>query len=194
MTATATIVPMVPAGPLRPTAFLDRDGVLNVDTGYPHRPEELVLTASAGAAVARLNRAGCLAIVVTNQSGVARGLFDLAAVDRFHAALQMRLAEHEAHIDAFYVAPWHPDGTMARFAVAHEDRKPGPGMILRAMREWPVDRTRSVLFGDRGSDMAAARRAGIAGIRVPADSCDLDAVVERWLARAGGRDGPGRTG
>ena len=167
--------------PLRPTAFLDRDGVLNVDTGYPHRPEQLVLTPTAGAAIRYLNRAGWLAIVVTNQSGVARGLFDLAAVDGFHVALQTRLARQGAAIDAFYVAPWHHDGTVPPFNVAHDDRKPGPGMILRAMAEWPVDPARSVLFGDRGSDMEAARRAGIAGVRVPADTCDLHAAVRLWM-------------
>jgi D-glycero-D-manno-heptose 1,7-bisphosphate phosphatase len=164
-----------------PAAFLDRDGVLNVDTGYPHRPDELVLTPTAAQAIARLNRAKVLAIVVTNQSGVARGLFDLAAVDRFHAALQARLGEQGAAIDAFYVAPWHPDGMVEPFNVVHDDRKPGPGMILRAMAQWPIDPARSVLFGDRGSDMEAARRAGIAGIRVVANTCDLDTEVRRWL-------------
>ncbi len=168
-------------GPLRPTAFLDRDGVINVDTGYPHRPDQLVLTPTAARAVARLNRADCLAIVVTNQSGVARGLFDLAAVDRFHAALQARLAEAGGRIDAFYVAPWHPDGVVGRYAVAHDDRKPGAGMLLRAMREWPVDPARAVLFGDKGSDMEAARRAGVAGVRVESDTGDLDDAVRRWL-------------
>lgn len=168
-------------GPLRPTAFLDRDGVLNLDTGYPHRPEDLVLTPTAGAAIARLNRAGCLAIVVTNQSGVARGMFDMAAVDRFHAAMQALLAGHGARIDAFYVAPWHPEGSVPPFDIAHDDRKPGPGMILRAMAEWPVDPARSVLFGDRSRDIEAARRAGIPGIRVPTDVSDLDDVVRWWL-------------
>ena len=172
-------------GPLRPTAFLDRDGVLNVDTGYPHRPDQLVLTPTAAQAVTRLNRAGCLAIVVTNQSGVARGLFDLAAVDRFHAALQERLAEAGGRIDAFYTAPYHPDGVVSPFAIVHDDRKPGPGMLLRAMREWPVDPARAVLFGAKSSDMEAARRGGIAGVRVESDQCDLDAVVRRWLEADG---------
>lgn len=169
--------------PLRPTAFLDRDGVINVDSGYPHRPEELVLTPTAARGIARLNRAGCLTIVVTNQSGVARGLFDLLAVDCFHAAIQARLAEEGARIDAFYVAPYHPDGTVARFAINHPDRKPGPGMILAAMAEWPVDRARAVLFGDKGSDMEAAARAGIPAVRLPSNSCDLDGAIAAWLDR-----------
>lgn len=170
---------------LRPTAFLDRDGVINVDTGYPHRPDELVLTPTAARAVARLNRAACLAIVVTNQSGVARGLFDLAAVDGFHVAIQHRLAEEGGRIDAFYIAPWHPDGTVARFAINHPDRKPGSGMILAAMTDWPVDAARAILFGDKASDVEAAVRAGIPAERLPSDTCDLDAAVARWLGRLG---------
>jgi D-glycero-D-manno-heptose 1,7-bisphosphate phosphatase len=169
----------------RPTAFLDRDGVLNIDSGYPHRPDQLVLTATAARAVARLNQAGCLAIVVTNQSGVARGLFDLAAVDRFHAAMQEQLLSQGAQIDAFYIAPYHPDGTVTAFAMDHPDRKPGPGMILRAMAEWPVDPARSILFGDKTSDIEAAQNARIAGERLPTDICDLDAAVARWLTRLG---------
>lgn len=169
----------------RPTAFLDRDGVINVDTGYPHHPEQLVLTPTAARAVARLNRAGCLAIVVTNQSGVARGLFDLSAVDRFHDAIQAALGRKGAQIDAFYVAPYHPDGTVPRFAIDHPDRKPGPGMILRAIAEWPVDRSRAMLFGDKASDLEAAARAGIPAERLATDTCDLDAAVAAWLDRTG---------
>ncbi len=167
----------------RPTAFLDRDGIINVDTGYPHRPDALALTPTAARGIARLNRAGCLVIVVTNQSGVARGMFDLAAVDRFHAAIQERLGEEGAWIDAFYVAPYHPGGTVARFAIDHPDRKPGPGMILTAMAEWPVDRTRAILFGDKASDVEAARCAGIPAERLASDTCDLDAAVAGWLQR-----------
>ena len=164
----------------RPTVFLDRDGIVNVDTGYPHRPEDLVLTPTAAAGIARLNRAGCLTIVVTNQSGVARGLFDMGAVDRFHAAIQKRLGERAARIDAFYVAPWHPDGTVPEFAIDHPDRKPGSGMIERAMAEWPVDRTRAILFGDKASDIEAATHAGIPAERLASDICDLDAAIAGW--------------
>lgn len=168
---------------LHPAAFFDRDGVINVDTGFPHKPADLVLTPSAAQAIARLNRANCLTIVVTNQSGVARGLFDLAAVACFHTAIQVRLAKSGAQIDAFYVAPYHPDGIVVPFNVEHDDRKPGAGMIVRAIAEWSVDPGRSVLFGDRSSDMEAARRAGVEGVRVAANTCDLDAAVQRWLAR-----------
>ena len=161
--------------------FLDRDGVINLDTGYPHRPEDLVFTATSREAIAAANRKGCLVIVASNQSGVGRGLFGIADVDRFHAEMQRRLGERGAHIDAFYICPYHPDATIASFREDHEDRKPRPGMLLRAMREWPVDCKCSIMIGDRSSDMAAAAAAGIASVLVPTDTCDLHAVVDAWL-------------
>ena len=168
-------------GAPRPAAFLDRDGVINVDTGYPHRPDELRFTPSAIEGIRLLNDAGWLVIVVSNQSGVARGLFGTAQVEAFHAHIQAELAKAGARIDAFYYCPYHPDGSIAEWAIQHEDRKPGPGMILRAMREWPVDRARSVLIGDKQSDMDAARAAGVQGIRVDSDVLDLAAVVRTRL-------------
>lgn len=167
---------------LRPAVFLDRDGVINVDTGYPHRPEELVLTPSAARAVALINRSGALAIVVTNQSGVARGMFTMEQVDRFHKAIGERLALGGGHVDAIYVAPYHPEGSVPEFAIDHEDRKPGAGMILRALRDWPVDPARSIMIGDKPSDAEAASGAGIRSIIVPTNNCDLAAVVEGWLS------------
>ncbi|WP_419827789.1 HAD family hydrolase [Sphingomonas sp.] len=171
----------------RPALFLDRDGVINVDTGYPHRPEELAFTSTAIDGVRLANEAGCLVIVATNQSGVSRGLFGLEAVDRFHDAIRARMAAAGARIDAIYSCPYHPDGTVAAFRADHEDRKPRPGMLLRAMREWPIDRARSLMVGDKPSDLAAAEAAGVAAILVPANSCDLGAVVATWLGRIGGR-------
>lgn len=168
------------AAEARPAVFLDRDGVLNVDSGYPHRREDLVWIAGARAAVARINAAGFLAIVVTNQSGVARGYFDEAAVDAFHAAMQSDLAASGARIDAFYACPYHEAGTVARYRVAdHPDRKPNPGMIVRAFADHAIDRDRSFLVGDRDSDMAAARAAGIAGHLFAGG--DLDAFIAPLL-------------
>jgi D-glycero-D-manno-heptose 1,7-bisphosphate phosphatase len=165
------------AAPLRPAAFLDRDGVINVDHGFTHRPEDLAFTPTAVAGIRALNRAGYLAIVVTNQSGVARGLYSCADVERFHDHLQQRLAREGAHIDAFYYCPYHPAGSVAAFAIDHEDRKPRPGMLLRAMREWPIDRAGSFMIGDRQSDLDAAAAAGIPGFLVPKNSGDLAAQV-----------------
>jgi D-glycero-D-manno-heptose 1,7-bisphosphate phosphatase len=171
----------IEASALRPAVFLDRDGVINIDTGYPCRPEDLVLTQTAAEAVALLNEAGHLVIVVTNQSGVARGYFSLSDVERFHEHIQRELALRGAHIDAFYVAPYHPEGTVAPYNVDHEDRKPGAGMLLRAIHDLPVDSTRSLMIGDKSSDVEAARRAGIPALLVPPNSCDLAAFVRDWL-------------
>ncbi len=166
----------------RPAAFLDRDGVLNVDTGYPHRPDQLEMTPTATAAVRRLNQAGYLVLVLTNQSGVARGLFTLRDVDAFHEAMRAMLSLAGGHIDAFYVAPYLPGGVVAPFNVEHEDRKPGTGMFRRAMADFAIDRERSFMIGDKPSDVEAAERAGIRAILVTSDRCDLDAVVAAELA------------
>ncbi|KAG0601375.1 hypothetical protein M758_11G105700 [Ceratodon purpureus] len=165
------------AAPLRPAAFLDRDGVINVDHGFTHRPEDLIFTPTAVDGIRALNRAGYLVIVVTNQSGVARGLYSCADVERFHDHLQQMLAREGAHIDGFYYCPYHPAGSVAAFAIDHEDRKPRPGMLLRAIRDWRIDRARSFLIGDRQSDLDAAAAAGVAGFLVAQNNCNLAAQV-----------------
>jgi D-glycero-D-manno-heptose 1,7-bisphosphate phosphatase len=165
---------------LRPAAFLDRDGVLNVDHGFVWRPEALELVAGAPQAVRRLNEAGYLVVVVTNQSGVARGLFDEAAMDRFHEHLRTRLACQGARLDAIYACPFHPEGVVDRYRQDHPDRKPRPGMLLRALAEHPIDPARSFLIGDAARDVEAARAAGLPGHLFAGG--DLDAFVAALLA------------
>lgn len=156
--------------------------MLNVDLGYVYRPEDLKLTARAAKAVRLLNDAGYAAIVVSNQSGVARGMFGCAEVERFHQAMQCLLAESAgARIDAFYYCPYHPDGKVAPFACDHPDRKPRPGMLLRAIAEWSLDRRSTTMIGDKKSDMAAAAAAGVRGVMVPRDVPDLASIVEAVL-------------
>lgn len=148
----------------RPAAFLDRDGVLNEDKGYTHRVEDLNWMPGAREAIRLLNDRGYRVIVVTNQAGVARGFYDEAAVSVFHAGMQEQLAREGAFIDAFYHCPYHAEGTVPTYTVAdHPDRKPNPGMILRALSEWHVNKDASFLIGDKESDMEAARRAGLSG-------------------------------
>ncbi len=165
---------------LRPAAFLDRDGVLNVDHGYVHRIETLDLMPGAASAVRRLNEAGYMVIVASNQSGIARGYYTLDDAHRFNTALRERLAEQGARIDAFYLAPYHPDGVVAPYARPHDDRKPGPGMLRRALAEWPVDAARSFLIGDKDSDLEAAQRAGLPGHLYRGG--DLDAFIRDVLS------------
>ncbi len=166
----------------RPTAFLDRDGVLNVDHGYTYRPDQLEWVAGAQEAVRLLNEAGYIVIVVTNQSGVARGLYDEAAVRQFHAHIQNTLRAHGAHIDAFYYCPHHPDGTVKELAIRCRCRKPGTGMLEQAAREWPIDPHRSFLIGDKDDDMAAAAAFNIRGIKFDAATNSLTELVRREFA------------
>jgi D-glycero-D-manno-heptose 1,7-bisphosphate phosphatase len=165
----------------RPAVFFDRDGVLNEDVGYPHRPEDLLWVSGAREAVRSVNEAGWWAFVVTNQSGVARGMFDMKAVDAFHTAMAEQLGEIGARIDAFYACPFHPEAVVAEWRHPdHPDRKPNPGMLLRAMAEHPVDAARSVLIGDRPTDLEAARRAGVRGVSF--DGGDLSRLIAEILA------------
>lgn len=146
-----------------PAVFLDRDGVLNVDVGYAHRPDQINWVDGAPAAVRRLNTAGFRVFVVTNQSGIARGLYDCDAVETLHRWMDAELQRLGARIDAWRYSPYHPDHQAARFADKASWRKPAPGMLLDLMRHWPVERERSFLIGDRKSDLEAARAAGIEG-------------------------------
>ncbi len=165
----------------RPGAFLDRDGVLIVDCGYPHRPDQLVLIPGAAEAVKRLNAAGYVTVIVTNQSGVARGMFSEETMHGFNALLVQRLAEAGARIDAVYACPFHAEAVDDRYRHPdHPDRKPNPGMLLKAVAEHDLDPARSLMIGDQASDMEAARRAGVVGYRF--EGGNLDHLVAAALS------------
>lgn len=168
-------------GARRPAAFFDRDGVLNVDHGYAHRPEQLEWIAGAPEAVRLLNAAGYSVFVITNQSGVARGYYDESAVRLFHTHMQDSLSSHGAHIDAFYYCPHHPEGTVKALAIRCRCRKPGPGMLEQAASEWPIDLARSFLIGDKDNDIAAAAAFHIRGIRFDARTQSLPDLVRDAL-------------
>ncbi len=163
----------------RPAAFLDRDGVLIEDTGYPHDPAAVRWIAGAPEAVARLNRDGFFVFVVTNQSGVARGLYPEAQVGALHRWMASRLAESGARVDAFKHCPHHPDAPLPAFRRACRRRKPAPGMIEDLLRAWPVERAGSFLVGDKPSDLAAAEAAGLPGHLFPGGN--LAAFLDRVL-------------
>lgn len=164
----------------RPAAFLDRDGVLNRDHGYTHRPQDLVWMPGAREAVRDLNDAGYLVLVVSNQAGIARGLYTEASMDEFHAEMAGQLADVGAHIDAFYHCPYHAEASVARYRNAdHPDRKPNPGMILRALQDWRVRPAGSFLIGDRDTDIEAASRAGLPGYLYRGGS--LRAIVNQGM-------------
>ncbi|MEN3167624.1 HAD family hydrolase [Gluconobacter sp. OJB] len=154
----------------RPAAFLDRDGVINVDVGYPHLIKTFRFIPGAPEAIKALNIAGYQVIVVSNQSGVARGLFTEEAVRLFNQHITQSLAPFGARIDAFYFCPYYPNAVVERYRADHHERKPHPGMIERAARELNLDLTRSFLIGDRETDIQAAAAAGIIGYLFKGDN------------------------
>lgn len=153
----------IPARLLRPAVFLDRDGVLNHDDGHVGSIERFRWIDGARSAVRKLNDAGRLVFVVTNQAGVARGYYDEADVQRLHRYIQDELRSEGAHIDDFRYCPHHPASNMERYRSACNWRKPGAGMLLDLMSAWPIDAARSCIIGDKESDLEAGRSAGIAG-------------------------------
>jgi D-glycero-D-manno-heptose 1,7-bisphosphate phosphatase len=160
------------ADAVRPAAFFDRDGVLNVDKGYLYRREDFEWIPGAIEAVKRLNDCGYLVFVVTNQSGVARGYYREEDVVRLHGWMNDELAKHGARIDKFYYCPHYTEGAALEYVKACECRKPLPGLILTAFTEWEVDREKSFLIGDKDSDLAAAAAAGITGYKFTAGNLD----------------------
>jgi D-glycero-D-manno-heptose 1,7-bisphosphate phosphatase len=186
---------------LRRAAFLDRDGVINVDTGYVHRAEDFVFVPGTLQACQALAAAGWALVVVTNQSGIGRGLYAEADFLALTQWMRARFQEAGAPLAGVYFCPHHPDAAQAGFRVACDCRKPRPGMLLAAAAELALDLPASILFGDRCEDLAAAQAAGVQrrillgkdGRALPSESCPpglalasfaclADAVSSRALA------------
>ena len=151
-------------GEPRPAVFFDRDGVINEDRGYVGDVSRFAFLPDAIAGVKAANDCGALAFLVTNQSGVARGLYTEQDVTALHRHMTQEMRRLGAHFDDIRICPHLPDGVVAPYRLACRCRKPEPGMLLDLLRDWPVERTRSVMIGDKESDMAAARAAGLTGI------------------------------
>ena len=164
-----------------PSVFLDRDGVLNKDIGYVHKPSQINWIPGAKEAVALLKNQGYLVFVVTNQSGIARGLYTEDEVEHLHAWMNGELSgSGGSFIDDFRYSPFHPDFENETYASFKNWRKPNPGMILDLMEKWPVDNRQSFLIGDRQSDIKAAEAANISGFLF--NGGDLLTFVEAILA------------
>jgi len=179
-----------------PAVFLDRDGTIIDEVGYLDRPERVELYPFSIAAIRALNRAGFRVVMVTNQSGIARGFFDAGVVEEVHAHIARLLDAGGAYLDAYYYCPHHPHGHVVPFAGACDCRKPARGLVDRAVRELAVDPARSFTVGDRWLDVKLAGNVGARGILVrtgygrleetrrPAD-VTVDAVVNNLIEAVG---------
>ena len=141
--------------------FLDRDGVINHDTAYLYRPADVVWVDGIFSLCRTARELGWKIVVVTNQSGIGRGLYGEADFRALMAWMGAEFLQHGAMIDAVYFCPYHPRDGVGEYRREHPDRKPGPGMLLRAAGDLDLDLADSVLIGDRCTDVAAAHGAGL---------------------------------
>lgn len=170
----------VPAGRAsRPALFLDRDGVLVADTGYVGRAEDVQMLEGVAAAIARCNALDIPVVVVTNQSGIARGRYDWDGFRAVQAVVAAHLAAAGAHLDAVFACAYHADGLPGPLRVRnHPWRKPNPGMILAAADRMNLDLARSWIVGDRAHDLAAGVAAGLCGgTLIPVDGREQEAAL-----------------
>jgi D,D-heptose 1,7-bisphosphate phosphatase len=149
---------------LRPGILLDRDGTIIVDHGYVGSVDRVEFITGAPEAIARFNKVGIPVAVVTNQAGVARGMYGIDDVVQVHRYIADCLAEHGAHIDLFLFSPYHPAGVVEAFARTSEDRKPRPGMAKAAAAALNLDLSASWVVGDRPEDLGLAEAIGASAI------------------------------
>lgn len=171
----------------RKAAFIDRDGVINEERNYVYRIEDFIMLPGVPEGLALLRDAGYLLIVVTNQAGIARGYYDHAAVETLHDHLRAQLRTEGVELDAIYLCPHHPLGSVPEYAIACDCRKPAPGLLLQAAQDFAVDLSASILIGDKLSDIEAGRRAGVRSA-VLVESGHAISEDERSLADRTARD------
>ena len=166
----------VPNSTLGPGILLDRDGTIIVDHGYVGSVDRVEFIDGAAEAIARFNRAGIPVVVITNQAGVARGLYGIDDVAQVHKCIVEHLAEYGAHIDLFLFSPYHPDGVVEAYARTSEDRKPAPGMAKAAARALGLDLAASWVVGDRPEDLGLAEAIGASAVYLGIDGCERAGV------------------
>lgn len=145
---------------MRRAAFLDRDGVINIDHGYVHKPDDFEWIPGVLEAAARLSNAGFALVVVTNQSGIGRGYYDESEFTELTRWMSSVFAKAGAPLAGVYFCPHHPVKARGKYQVVCHCRKPAPGMLLRAAQELSLDLSRSAMFGDKSSDCQAGLAAG----------------------------------
>lgn len=176
----------------RPAAFLDRDGVINVDHGYTYRIDDFEFVDGTLAAAASLHAMGFALVVVTNQSGIGRGLYTVADFDVLTDWMRAQFAAAGAPLAGVYWCPHHPIDAVGAYRRDCDCRKPAPGMLLAAVRDLDLDPARSVLFGDKRSDLEAAAAAGVPervllgtnGSAIPDESGSGDLATARFASLA----------
>lgn len=141
--------------------FLDRDGIVNEEVGYLHQPDDVRWVEGIVPLCLNAQSLGYKLVIVTNQSGIARGFYSEEQFQSLMTWMRSELSQHGITLDAVYHCPYHPEHGVGEYKREHEDRKPGPGMLLRAARDLHLDLAQSVLVGDRCSDLAAASAAGL---------------------------------
>jgi D-glycero-D-manno-heptose 1,7-bisphosphate phosphatase len=164
---------------LKSAVFLDRDGVVIEDSHYVGDPSRIKLLPGAEETIAALNRAGWKVVIVTNQSGVARGLFSFDSVGAVHDRITMLLRPIQARIDAYFFCPHHPDADVLEFRAECDCRKPKPGLLRRAAKELGLDLAKSWMIGDRLTDLEAGAAAGCRTVLVRTglgNSIELDGL------------------
>ncbi|MBE9572576.1 MAG: HAD family hydrolase [Proteobacteria bacterium] len=150
----------------RPAVFIDRDGTINEQMGYINHISRFVLLPGTAEGIRLLNRHQYLAIVVSNQSGVARGYFPMELIDRVHAHMKDLLAKEGANIDGIFFCPHYPRGIVPEYSVECDCRKPRTGLVQKACEEFDIDMKNSYVIGDRCSDIELAERSNLQGIMV----------------------------
>jgi len=146
---------------MKRAVFLDRDGVITQDPPhYAHRLDQLKLISKSAEAIKLLNKNNFKVIIVSNQSGVARGYYQEKGLMKFNCALKKELKKEDAYIDAIYYCPHHPEAKIERYKINCNCRKPNPGMLKKAAKELNIDMKLSFMIGDKLSDIEAGKRAG----------------------------------
>ena len=172
---------MIPKWERKSALFLDRDGVINIDYGFVHSMDKFKYIEGAKEIIKMANDFGILVIVVTNQSGIARGYYTEDEFKLFTDEINEDLKNFGAHIDATYFCPHHPQEGIGKFRKDCNCRKPKTGLLVKAIKEWNLDKNKCFLIGDKDSDIIAANRCGISSCLFSSENKNLLEIFKNKL-------------